>query len=172
MTNAERQAAIVDLQKQFEDLHAEAYDKNIDLAQERGRQFEKLVHRVFKTWGLLVRESYHTGDNKSEQVDGVLLFEGKYALLEAKWEKANLAASVLFAFLGKVEGKFTGTIGVFVSRNELTSNFLTALDSLTGQMLWRANVGGLIVAGPMTYSVAGKQYVAVSAGRGLFVFAL
>ena len=76
---------------------------------------------------MLLRGSYHTGDNKSEQIDGVVQFDGRYALLEAKWEKANLAASELFSFLGKVEGKFTGTIGVFVSRNELTSNFLTAL---------------------------------------------
>ncbi len=127
MTNAERVAAITDLQVQFKDLHDDAYEKNTDLAQERGRQFEKLVRAVFKAWELLVRGSYHTGDNRSEQIDGVLMIEGRYALLEAKWEKANLAASELFSFLGKVEGKFTGTIGVFVSRNELTTNFLTAL---------------------------------------------
>jgi hypothetical protein len=127
MTDAERQAAILDSQKQFQDLQKEAYEKNTDLAQDRGRQFEKLVRAVFKAWGMLVRGSYHTGDNKSEQIDGVLQFENRYALLEAKWEKANLAASELFSFLGKVEGKFAGTIGVFVSRNELTTNFLTAL---------------------------------------------
>ena len=127
MTEFERNAEITELQKQFLELHNAAYEKNIDLAQERGRQFEKLVRAVFKAWGMLVRGSYHTGDNKSEQIDGVLQVEGRYALLEAKWEKANLAASELFSFLGKVEGKFVGTIGIFVSRNELTSNFLTAL---------------------------------------------
>jgi hypothetical protein len=127
MTEDERKVEITDLQSHFQELNNAAYEKNADLSQERGRQFEKLVREVFKAWGMLVRGSYHTGDNKSEQIDGVLQFEGRYALLEAKWEKANLAASELFSFLGKVEGKFTGTIGVFVSRNELTSNFLTAL---------------------------------------------
>ena len=57
------------------------------------------------------------------QIDGVVEFAGRYCLLEAKWEKANLAASELFSFLGKVEGKFFGTIGLFVSRNPLTPNF-------------------------------------------------
>lgn len=127
MSEIERKEAIVDLQKQFTELNQEAYEKNTDLAQERGRQFENIVHLLFKAWGLLKRGSYHTSDNKSEQIDGVLLLDGRYALLEAKWVKANLAASELFSFLGKVEGKFTGTIGVFVSRNELTPNFLNAL---------------------------------------------
>ena len=127
MADAERIATITELHVQFKELDDDAYEKNTDLAQERGRQFEKLVRAVFKAWGWLVRGSYHTGDNRSEQIDGVVMVEGRYALLEAKWEKANLAASELFSFLGKVEGKFTGTIGVFISRNELTSNFLTAL---------------------------------------------
>jgi hypothetical protein len=127
MTEADRINEITKLQLQFKELDDDAYEKNPDLAQERGRQFEKLVRDVFEAWGLLVRGSYHTGDNRSEQIDGVIKVEGRYALLEAKWTKANLAASELFSFLGKVEGKFTGTIGVFISRNELTSNFLTAL---------------------------------------------
>jgi hypothetical protein len=127
MNEPERKAVILDLKKQFRELHKEAYEKNANLGQERGLQFEKLVRAVFKAWGMLVRGAYHTGDNRSEQIDGVLQFENRYALLEVKWEKANLAASELFSFLGKVEGKFAGTIGVFVSRNELTTNFLTAL---------------------------------------------
>ena len=38
--------------------------------------------------------------------------------------------------------------------------------------LWRGSVGGQVSAGPMSYSVAGKQYVAISAGSTLFVYAL
>jgi len=33
-------------------------------------------------------------------------------------------------------------------------------------------VGGQVASGPMTYSVSGKQYVAISAGNSLFVFGL
>lgn len=50
--------------------------------------------------------------------------------------------------------------------------YFFALDARSGSMLWKANTGGQISAGPITYAVAGKQYVAVSAGNGLFVYAL
>jgi alcohol dehydrogenase (cytochrome c) len=47
-----------------------------------------------------------------------------------------------------------------------------ALDARSGELLWRARLGGQIANGPMTYAVDGKQYVAVAAGSGLYVFAL
>jgi alcohol dehydrogenase (cytochrome c) len=47
-----------------------------------------------------------------------------------------------------------------------------ALDAKTGTELWRIAVGGQVVAGPMTYRVAGKQYVAIAAGNTMFAFAL
>jgi alcohol dehydrogenase (cytochrome c) len=47
-----------------------------------------------------------------------------------------------------------------------------ALDSRTGALLWRTNLGGDIVMGPMTYAAAGRQFVAVAAGNSLFAFAL
>ena len=49
---------------------------------------------------------------------------------------------------------------------------LIALDSKTGTLLWRFQTGGRIGASPMTYSVDGKQFVAVSAGNVLYSFAL
>jgi alcohol dehydrogenase (cytochrome c) len=50
--------------------------------------------------------------------------------------------------------------------------YFFALDARTGALLWKATVGGQICAGPMTYSVGGRQYVAVNAGNSLFTFAL
>jgi len=47
-----------------------------------------------------------------------------------------------------------------------------ALDARNGELLWRANLGGQIANGPMTYAVNGVQYVAVAAGNALSVFAL
>ena len=47
-----------------------------------------------------------------------------------------------------------------------------ALDARNGSLLWHANVGGGVASGPMTYSISGRQYVAVSAGNSLFVYAL
>jgi hypothetical protein len=121
-----KQRIIGKLQKQFKTLDSETY-ADPDFARDRGRRFEKLVQDVFAAWGMLKRRAYGTRDNKSEQIDGALRFDNRYALLEVKWEQARLAASALFSFLGKVDGKFSGTIGVFVSRTELTENFLKAL---------------------------------------------
>ena len=50
--------------------------------------------------------------------------------------------------------------------------YFQALDARTGSLLWRASLGGQIVAGPMTYQVDGKQYVATIAGQNLVAFAL
>ena len=50
--------------------------------------------------------------------------------------------------------------------------FFYALDARTGELLWKANVGATVASGPMSYSVAGKQYVAISAGSSLFVYGL
>jgi alcohol dehydrogenase (cytochrome c) len=50
--------------------------------------------------------------------------------------------------------------------------YFFALDARDGRMLWKASVGGPVFSGPMSYSLGGKQYVAVSAGSALFVYAL
>jgi alcohol dehydrogenase (cytochrome c) len=50
--------------------------------------------------------------------------------------------------------------------------FFFALNARTGVLLWKAALGGDVAAGPITYSVEGRQYVAVSAGSSLYTFAL
>jgi alcohol dehydrogenase (cytochrome c) len=50
--------------------------------------------------------------------------------------------------------------------------FVYALDARTGALLWKFIVGGQVQSGPMTYSVGGRQYVAVAAGSSIFSFAL
>jgi len=50
--------------------------------------------------------------------------------------------------------------------------YFFALDARTGSLLWKSMVGGQVASGPMTYAVNGRQYVAVSAGNNLFVYAL
>lgn len=47
-----------------------------------------------------------------------------------------------------------------------------ALDAETGAEVWRFEAGAQIWAAPMTYQVAGRQYVAVAAGRSILAFAL
>jgi hypothetical protein len=115
------------LKAEFEALDALPRSLSGEEARRRGRLFESLVLDLFESQGMLVRRSYHTADGKSEQIDGAIRVDGRIALVESKWVSSKLAASDLFAFSGKVDGKFTGTIGVFISRNELSENFSTAL---------------------------------------------
>ena len=50
--------------------------------------------------------------------------------------------------------------------------YFFALDARTGDLLWKSSVGGQVSAGPMSYSVGGRQYVAIAAGSSLFVYGL
>ncbi len=50
--------------------------------------------------------------------------------------------------------------------------YFFALDQETGESLWHLSVGGRVHAGPMTFSVDGRQYVSVAASHALFTFAL
>jgi outer membrane protein assembly factor BamB len=50
--------------------------------------------------------------------------------------------------------------------------YFFALDSRNGALLWKIPLGGQVNSGPMSYSVNGKQFVAVAAGTSLFSFAL
>ena len=56
------------------------------------------------------------------------------------------------------------TGGDLVFWGDLHGDF-RAIDAKTGEELWKKNLGSGIGAGPITYSVNGKQYVAVVVGR-------
>lgn len=99
-----------------------------EMKQERGRQFEELFNDIFESEGKLKRRGYHTKDNKSEQIDGAIEVFNRIFLIEVKWVTSGLAASNLFAFIGKIDNKFHGTLGVFISRTKLKNNFINALN--------------------------------------------
>jgi alcohol dehydrogenase (cytochrome c) len=47
-----------------------------------------------------------------------------------------------------------------------------ALDATNGKPVWRFQTGGPMRSNPISFAIDGKQHVAVTAGRGLFVFGL
>jgi alcohol dehydrogenase (cytochrome c) len=47
-----------------------------------------------------------------------------------------------------------------------------AVEAQSGKALWHFNTGQNISASPMSYAIAGKQYVAIAAGSDVFSFAL
>jgi alcohol dehydrogenase (cytochrome c) len=50
--------------------------------------------------------------------------------------------------------------------------YFQALDARTGALLWKVNLGGEIIAGPISYQADGKQYISIAAGNSYFVFAV
>jgi glucose dehydrogenase len=63
----------------------------------------------------------------------------------------------------------TATDLLFVGGRE---GYFQALDARTGALLWKENLGGDIIAGPISFQVDGKQYISIAAGNSLFAFAL
>ena len=49
---------------------------------------------------------------------------------------------------------------------------LVALDAKTGEDLWHFSMGNTIYASPMTYEVAGEQYVTIATATDIFTFGL
>ena len=68
--------------------------------------------------------------------------------LPLPWNGGTMTTAGNLVFFGDIQGHFH------------------ALNAKTGQPLWQMNVGSGVGAGPMTYSVDGKQYVAILVGRG------
>jgi alcohol dehydrogenase (cytochrome c) len=63
------------------------------------------------------------------------------------------------------------TAGGLVFTGDAEGNFI-ALDAGVGQPLWHFQMGGAVYASPMTYSVDGKQQIAIAAGSAIYVFGL
>lgn len=95
---------------------------------------------------------------------------------EMKWEFKKNDAEFTSGALTTASGLlFTGTVGDTYSGAEaarLADGYFYALDARTGQLLWQTSLAGGVHGGPMSYSVNGRQYVAVAAGSTLFAFAL
>jgi alcohol dehydrogenase (cytochrome c) len=72
---------------------------------------------------------------------------------------------------GHSSGGTMSTAGGLVFFGDDAGSF-EAVDARTGKALWHFNTGQDISASPMTYAVAGKQYVAIAAGSNVFSFAL
>ncbi len=69
------------------------------------------------------------------------------------------------------------TIGVLATKGGLVfggtyRGHFVALDAANGSLLWRRQLGTSYRSSPMSYGVAGKQYVAIAADSVLYTFAL
>jgi len=74
-------------------------------------------------------------------------------------------------------GEGEGIAGILTTAGHLlftgdNGDNLLALDPATGNTLWHLNLGGELVASPMTYQLEGKQYVLMPVQDVLYAFAL
>jgi len=90
----------------------------------RGYRLEELLTALCALEGLRPAPSYR---GRGEQVDGLFELGGLYALMEVKWHAGELPASEVYGFLGKVDGKLAGTLGVFVSMGGFAKDAAVAL---------------------------------------------
>ena len=76
------------------------------------------------------------------------------------------------AWFNKDELPYSGgtmsTAGGVVFQGDIKGWF-KAVDAKTGKLLWKFNAGSGITAAPMTYTLDGKQYIAVVSGRTLSI---
>lgn len=63
----------------------------------------------------------------------------------------------------------TGSDLLFTGGRE---GYFNALDARTGELLWKASLGGQIVMAPVTYLIDGQQYISVISGNTLVTFGL
>ncbi|MFN8008906.1 MAG: PQQ-dependent dehydrogenase, methanol/ethanol family [Terriglobia bacterium] len=75
------------------------------------------------------------------------------------------------SFIGTNSAGVLGTGGGVVFAGSRDGH-LMALDSRNGKLLWRFQTGTSIHSSPMSYAVGSRQYVAISAGRVIYSFAL
>lgn len=81
---------------------------------------------------------------------------------ERKWE---------YRLVPRSSSGLLSTAGNLLFGGTSTGNFY-ALEASTGQERWRLDIGGVIHAAPVSFSVDGKQYISIASGSALFTFGL
>lgn len=120
----------MDIKKQYEELNNSSNTPDAQWCRKRGFKFEGLISNLLNSERLEPRTSFKIA---GEQIDGSFVYGNKVYLLEAKWHKDEMPASKIYEFKGKVDGKLSGTIGVFISMSGFSSDAVDAL--LYGKMM-------------------------------------
>jgi alcohol dehydrogenase (cytochrome c) len=114
-------------------------------------------------------------------------FEGSVASYYAEKQPASAYVKAIDAQTGDVRWQavlesagsedFVWTVGGVLSTKEGVvfagyRDFFRAFDADTGKELWKVNLGARVRGSPVSYSLDGKQFIAVAAGHSMFVFLL
>lgn len=111
------------------------------------------------------RTYYSTGVRHSSEI------RSRKILLAFQLDSGQFAWKYSQAGLGHSSGGTMTTAGGLVFFGDDAESF-EAVDAATGMPLWHFHTGQLMHASPMSFSVDGKQYVAIASGNDVFAFAL
>jgi hypothetical protein len=112
------------LKQEIIELYAKLKSVDYNDYQGRGYYFEHILSSLIHHEKLEPKLSYRP---RGEQIDGSFYWGNQVFLLEAKWEKNAVAASTLYSFKGKLDGKFHTTSGIFFSYNGFSKDAEDAL---------------------------------------------
>jgi Restriction endonuclease len=102
----------MNLYYEFNDLKVPPTNADATWYQQRGYALERILNALLARENLNPRLSYRID---GEQIDGSFSLGTQFFLTEAKWHSKPLPASALYTLYGKVNGKLSGTLGVFIS---------------------------------------------------------
>jgi len=128
----ERKAKLEQVKKDLYALFGEANP------QRRGKNLEDVLNRLFKTAGILIRESFtrvaHNGEGIIEQIDGVVELDGEIYLVEMKWWDKPLGTGEVSQHLVRV---FTRNCarGILVSYSGYTEPAITICKDALARMV-------------------------------------
>lgn len=88
--------------------------------QQRGRDFEKLLDRLFIHYDLEPRLAYNVA---ADQIDGAISFDSDDYIVEAKWTATTVERHAADAFAMKVSRSGKNGLGLFVSSSGFSSGF-------------------------------------------------
>ena len=111
------------------------------------------------------RTYYSTGVKHSSE------FRSQKILLAFQLDSGQFAWKYPQTGLGHSSGGTMTTAGGLVFFGD-DAESIEAVDAATGAPLWHFYTGQLIHASPMSFSLGGKQYVAIASGNDVFTFAL
>lgn len=107
-----------------------------DKPHERGVALEEVLNDLFKTYGVLIRENFRRRDPDSatvvEQLDGVIVLDGKVHLVEMKWLKDPVGMAEFSPHLVRLFSRADAS-GIFISNSSYTEAVVTECGNALGQ---------------------------------------
>jgi restriction system protein len=115
-----RRAAIQELKRDFYPWFGKFGDEN---RQKRGKALEDVLNRLFKLYGISIRESFQVIDEEGsgvvEQIDGVVDLNGNLYLVEMKWIQEPVNVEHVSRHLVRIYHRGYSR-GIFISASTIT----------------------------------------------------